>query len=245
MGRDWPTSFRFGLVEVSIHAPTWGATPNVFTNGGDPLFQSTRPRGARLISSERQTRERVSIHAPTWGATARQLQDARENWFQSTRPRGARQGVVAQLNALSMFQSTRPRGARLMCSFSFYVQIVSIHAPTWGATFYRSQALADSMFQSTRPRGARHVLSITLKFLICFNPRAHVGRDRRDLPWRHATCGFNPRAHVGRDQATQVVNRNILFQSTRPRGARLGGKSNPINISVSIHAPTWGATRAC
>ena len=268
VGRDLAHAQLIHDLTVSIHAPTWGATCRAQLHQRALLFQSTRPRGARLEGGVQHgvsqlfqsTRPRgarrmrfyvsdahfkVSIHAPTWGATVPVVAYHKRALFQSTRPRGARQGVVAQLNALSMFQSTRPRGARLMCSFSFYVQIVSIHAPTWGATFYRSQALADSMFQSTRPRGARHVLSITLKFLICFNPRAHVGRDRRDLPWRHATCGFNPRAHVGRDQATQVVNRNILFQSTRPRGARLGGKSNPINISVSIHAPTWGATRAC
>ncbi len=34
--------------------------------------------------------------------------------------------------------------------------------------------------------------------------------------------GFNPRARVGRDAASEVlIVHGILFQSTRPRGARL------------------------
>ena len=56
----------------------------------------------------------------------------------------------------------------------------------------------------------------------CFNPRAHVGRDKWSssvLKWR---ISFNPRAHVGRDK----VNKDC-----------------PFSIEVSIHAPTWGATR--
>ena len=56
----------------------------------------------------------------------------------------------------------------------------------------------------------------------CFNPRAHVGRDV-DISnlLRTGRC-FNPRAHVGRDQS-------VLFLV----GSGL----------VSIHAPTWDATR--
>ncbi len=56
---------------VSIHAPAWGAT------GVDgkrdlsmTLFQSTHPRGVRLLQALRQAGvEGVSIHAPAWGAT--------------------------------------------------------------------------------------------------------------------------------------------------------------------------------
>ena len=56
------------------------------------LFQSTRPRGARLIA------------------------EGHKGWqysFQSTRPRGARLFVDVDDMAQSEFQSTRPRGARL------------------------------------------------------------------------------------------------------------------------------------
>jgi len=78
------------------------------------MFQSTRPRGARLF---------VSRHCHL------------QNMFQSTRPRGARLIPVLQSFAPYVFQSTRPRGARpnrflsVICS-----DPVSIHAPAWGAT---------------------------------------------------------------------------------------------------------------
>ena len=100
------------------------------------MFQSTRPRGARL----------VLVVVP--------LQHQR---FQSTRPRGARRAKIRQIALTScfnprahvgrdsgrgcarglhgMFQSTRPRGARLVLRFSVRKgPRVSIHAPTWGAT---------------------------------------------------------------------------------------------------------------
>ena len=80
-----------------------------------------------------------------------------------------------------------------------FQMIVSIHAPTWGAT-YRN-------------------LFITI--LESFNPRAHVGRDSRSHILLLGCMCFNPRAHVGRD---------------------VSGEQLKNNQSVSIHAPTWGAT---
>ena len=56
---------------------------------------------------------------------------------------------------------------------------------------------------------------------VCFNPRAHVGRDREPCVALLFGLGFNPRAHVGRDLAALVAYGRCL---------------------VSIHAPTWGAT---
>jgi len=60
---------------VSIHAPAWGATkrPNM-KSIDDMLFQSTRPRGARLsYAFSGVAEEQVSIHAPAWGATQLRL----------------------------------------------------------------------------------------------------------------------------------------------------------------------------
>ena len=56
---------------------------------------------------------------------------------------------------------------------------------------------------------------------LCFNPRAHVGRDVVQLPQLPKRNSFNPRAHVGRD-------------------GYFG--AGPHDREVSIHAPTWGAT---
>jgi len=129
------------------------------------------------------------------------------------------------------------------------VELVSIHAPAWGATNLSIPNIA--IFES-------------------FNPRARVGRDLKTAleEGRHP-YGFNPRARVGRDKtsftplgkSTAVsihapawgatsINRCcytivLQFQSTRPRGARLPITSYPdITFTVSIHAPAWGATQA-
>ena len=76
---------------------------------------------------------------------------------------------------------------------------VSIHAPTWGATSE----------------------GYTFNTIYCFNPRAHVGRDRAMASAAQQKESFNPRAHVGRDLQRLPTKRKLKFQSTRPRGARL------------------------
>ena len=79
--------------EISIHAPTWGATNRLIANTLKKRFQSTHPRGVRHklilngtpLSKFQSTHPRgvrldkrlnghhltdISIHAPTWGATS-------------------------------------------------------------------------------------------------------------------------------------------------------------------------------
>ena len=97
-----------------------------------------------------------------------------------------------------------------------------------------------------------------------FNPRAHVGRDNFELQYAHLFYCFNPRAHVGRDSYSSSTQQDLqvsihaptwgatadaaafaeflVFQSTRPRGARRVAVKPPADEGVSIHAPTWGAT---
>ena len=191
-------------------------------------FQSTRPRGARPYAG------------PPW---------AIESPFQSTRPRGARRTIIKVTAVSIQFQSTRPRGARR-----------------------DRQAERDarcSRFQSTRPRGARRLPRCENRYsLSSFNPRAHEGRDEpvvehlvvdelvsihaptRGATLRHRTSSsssarFNPRAHEGRDRDNYVTRSEMdEFQSTRPRGARQCPRRwTRGSSSVSIHAPTRGATR--
>ena len=191
----------------------------------------------------------VSIHAPAWGATRALSASARTNKkFQSTRPRGARPGSWYWHTRQVPFQSTRPRGARPRgCGGRRSAHAVSIHAPAWGAT---------------RPWSGLHAWSRR------FNPRARVGRDcprqgervgRVDVSIHAPAWGatidfspmaatlwcFNPRARVGRDTWSPVCDlARGVFQSTRPRGARPGRAADtPQVVSVSIHAPAWGATQ--
>ena len=81
------------------------------------------------------------------------------------------------------------------------------------------------MFQSTHPHGVRHKGSFMFNSAnISFNPRTHTGCD---------TAPLNTAAFVR------------MFQSTHPHGVRrklLNDKDT--NLSVSIHAPTRGATKS-
>ena len=120
---------------VSIHAPTWGATPK---NGEWCLLRA------------------VSIHAPTWGATKSALFLSEVNGFQSTHPRGVRPMLAAEIAKHRTFQSTHPRGVRPGANGAARPWVVSIHAPTWGATTSLTSVSSTVVFQSTHPRGVRH-----------------------------------------------------------------------------------------
>ena len=77
------------------------------------------------------------------------------------------------------------------------------------------------MFQSTHPRGVR------LRFRLVSSP----------------FCCFNPRTRVGCDVIDDLAEDPVLFQSTHPRGVRLACVcGDRFFITVSIHAPAWGAT---
>ena len=71
-----------------------------------------------------------------------------------------------------------------------------------------------------------------------------MGRDKWIFHVIIRLVCFNPRARMGRDLCQPIINVSCsTFQSTRPHGARLGNKV--VNLSllhVSIHAPAWGAT---
>ena len=69
-----------------------------------------------------------------------------------------------------------------------------------------------------RDRQSRKILSK----MPSFNPRARGGRDIKTKDTRPTGNSFNPRARGGRDveESNEVAHR-AMFQSTRPRGARL------------------------
>ncbi len=210
---------------VSIHAPVRGATGRYWTVAPATLFQSTRPCGARRADGVEARRDTgVSIHAPVRGATGSPERWRRPSgvsihapvrgatrppswtcWalaFQSTRPCGARLGPWLHLQQIIRFQSTRPCGARLnFDAFLAARHAVSIHAPVRGATVHLHSVQAQ---------------------IFGFNPRARAGRDARFAATRRARFRFNPRARAGRDISKPVMTaRQLVFQSTRPCGARL------------------------
>ena len=164
-GRDL---FRAGVQllrgAVSIHAPARGAT--VVASPTVPemaVFQSTRPRGARL-----------------GGAVVGQLV-AR---FQSTRPRGARQGPDPpgdQHPAVSIHAPARG-ATRNEGPYRGHPRGFNPRAREGRDAKASEVALGKSLFQSTRPRGARPGIAAGRAGLTRrrFNPRAREGRDSPD-----------------------------------------------------------------
>ncbi len=214
-------------INVSIHAPAWGATRFPFPAfdkaksfnprtrvGCDQRdretlrrliqFQSTHPRGVRLyvVLSGCSVTKFQSTHPRGVRRLLRRHRPHRCREFQSTHPRGVRRHTCDAARAVMMFQSTHPRGVRPLLQDSPHSGLlVSIHAPAWGAT------------RGERPMRAPRSVSI------------HAPA------WGATTC------------STARTWSGCAFQSTHPRGVRQDQPYTPMRpIVVSIHAPAWGAT---
>ena len=165
------------------------------------MFQSTRPRGARLDwRAPNVDSIEVSIHAPTGGATSLFPSQTLQQWFQSTRPRGARPGCLRHSDCCLCF-NPRAHGGRDCRTIQRTCRCrVSIHAPTGGATWRRLKALKWlSRFQSTRPRGARQHFGTILTVGNEFQSTRPRGARLTSSLQGARLLGFNPRAHGGRD----------------------------------------------
>ena len=109
------------------------------------------------------------------------------------------------------------------CTTPFdFLFVISIHVPAWGTTMVTVPVVLLSLFQSTFPRGERQPSASSRDFATNFNPRSRVGND---VMVRHKVFvfdNFNPRSRVGNDGMTWTARGRQLFQSTFPRGERLG-----------------------
>ena len=143
---------------ISIHAPTRGATKPDCKLVATVLFQSTLPRGERLLSSpqmhritrfqstlprgerrhevQQQTQVRdFNPRSHEGSDCGKGLQRSTTLLFQSTLPRGERLPIPQRQSERILFQSTLPRGERRSRSvYSLCHYAISIHAPTRGAT---------------------------------------------------------------------------------------------------------------
>ena len=133
------------------------------------IFQSTLPQGERQKTTKVQKEAAyISIHAPTRGATARQKWYRRcPRYFNPRSHKGSdkQREVVSVDNEL--FQSTLPQGERPNDTATYTdAQLISIHAPTRGATERPGKPDWCPVFQSTLPQGERQ--QFYTKFHICF-----------------------------------------------------------------------------
>ena len=210
----------------------------------------------------------VSIHAPTRGATISLSRYLDIAGFQSTHPHGVRLTDALCVAAMILFQSTHPHGVRhCIMPTEIDVYIVSIHAPTRGATTIKIIAMTANMFQSTHPHGVRRYTRYKRdKRKVFQSTHPHGVRRPISLPDSLQPVSFNPRTHTGCDFNAEMTSLCLSeFQSTHPHGVRRlrfgrlrpnergfnprthTGCDRPWRCSlrsarVSIHAPTRGAT---
>ena len=116
------------------------------------------------------------------------------------------------------------RGATIYRSRISKQREVSIHAPTRGATSRGGRTqVKQNQFQSTHPHGVRRVCVVILIFKFHVSIHAPT-RGATSLLARSAFAltGFNPRTHTGCDANERgQPQTNFLFQSTHPHGVRL------------------------
>ena len=99
-------------------------------------------------------------------------------------------------------------------------------------------------FQSTHPRGVRQRVSFLESCSFKFQSTHPRGVRPSKAAAMRSKVGFNPRTHEGCDFCRSRDTFNGWFQSTHPRGVRRAQRSTAHRrSSVSIHAPTRGATR--
>ena len=191
-GSDRSMRFYRRKKDISIHAPTRGATPH---RGG--LEEAMRisihapTRGATQQLPFILCRYNISIHAPTRGATGELRKPRRSRHNFNPRSHKGSDGVFCWLHEqqgkISIHAPTR--GATILrhelIHAFLYISIhaptrgatkwipccgqsahISIHAPARGATNSASMMSALSLFQSTLPQGERQ--QFYTKFHICF-----------------------------------------------------------------------------
>ena len=164
---------------ISIHAPTRGATILCNHRGLVFGFQSTLPREERLSFPCN-----ISFHLI----------------FQSTLPREERQTMrkltIAELN----FNPRSHERSDPMVKKFLLMKMISIHAPTRGATCNSIRPLCIYEFQSTLPREERHGTSRINAYQILISIHAPTrGATGAGIRYLADFRDFNPRSHERSD----------------------------------------------
>ena len=235
---------------VSIHAPAWGATGRHRGIHPDHLRFNPRTRvgcdarrgQARGPPARFNPRTRVGcdvlVSRGDYGIHQRfnprtrvgcdlsyQYVAGYVTKFQSTHPRGVRR--VKSEKSLCDCQSFNPR-TRVGCDGRILLLVVRM-----GCFNPRTRVGCDCIltggrksmcrFQSTHPRGVRRVKSEkSLCDCQSFNPRTRVGCDsnRGFTTCRTKTVSIHAPAWGATAQMQPLSIRQIMFQSTHPRGVR-------------------------
>ena len=200
VGRDKSGDTWDLIAYISIHAPAWGAT----------LVQ--KAHGREFI---------ISIHAPAWGATEiRKVTHAPTRDF-NPRARVGRDHYSVNYELDEDDFNPRARVGRDACRRARReINVISIHAPAWGATGRTGVWRRVQLFQSTRPRGARRRAGLGASRATEFQSTRPRGARRRRADDLFGGTDFNPRARVGRDFYADTAFLSYLHFNPRARVGR-------------------------
>ena len=200
-GSDFTCRLKGSCINISIRAPTRGATIIGMLLTLSSRFQSALPRGERLVSVQIVILQlKISIRAPARGATLPPFPHSRPYVISIRAPaRGA-------TYAYRMYQTDTE---------------ISIRAPARGATLYAYRLGRIILFQSALPRGERLTLVYANILLGSFQsalPRGERHSTQPNLDWTLAFQSALPRGE--RHRSVQVFPLSLLISIRAPaRGA--------------------------
>ena len=149
---------------ISIHAPTRGATLMMRYKSSDAVFQSTLPREERLATpSSIFVSTDISIHAPTRGATLMQIHiRALSKYFNPRSHERSDNHARIEKRVDGYFNPRSHERSDSTPTVKGASRIISIHAPTRGATQRRWERQTQWCY---------------------FNPRSHERSDEKACLW--------------------------------------------------------------
>ena len=144
------------------------------------------------------------------------------------------------------FQSTLPREERRIKRFSQYHCNNSFQStlPREERRGINRKLYLSIIFQSTLPREERLIKPFsTLRETFNFNPRSHERSDTTSQTSCIKALDFNPRSHERSDRkGFYIFMDNSISIHAPTRGATMYCIDNGLVYDISIHAPTRGAT---
>ncbi len=247
MGSDLVPRLRELGVDVSIHAPAWGATSASSPPPPAAQFQFTLPHGERPCLAHSRSKSPAFQFTLPHGERLWPLSTPSTSVeFQFTLPHGERQDPARGPAIMATFQFTLPHGERRplpacrrgRTGFNSRSRMGSDRAtrrgPAWGAGFNsRSRMGSDSTVDSTF-----FSIPVSIHAPAWGATCAPAHCQRLILVSIHAPAW-------GATSINAIGEPSRVFQFTLPHGERLlGGWHRAFLALVSIHAPAWGATGA-
>ena len=169
----------FRRVEVSIHAPAWGATSAASSRAPRTRFQFTLPHG------ERPEADVSAIVDDGFNSRSRMGSD----WLI----------LILRSSGLS-FNSRSRMGSDLPSLAQQQFAKVSIHAPAWGATADSNVMSPTEEFQFTLPHGERRLRKPPKILGALFQFTLPHGERLFDMKSSRRRSRFNSRSRMGSDR---------------------------------------------